>query len=87
MRLWYLSHRQPGKVQARLRIHAVSPEPSLFAHRKYESRLSVRPKTRHMPHRMAANVCLKNESQPSSGDRCLVFGRAPLDGCKCVFEE
>ena len=31
MRLWYLSHRQPAKAQASLRIHTVSPEPSLFA--------------------------------------------------------
>ena len=32
MRLWYLLHRRPAKAQACLRIHAVSPEPSLFAH-------------------------------------------------------
>ena len=32
MRLWYLSHRRTAKAQARLRIRAVSPEPSLFAH-------------------------------------------------------
>ena len=35
MRLWYLSHRRPAKAQASLRIRAVSPEPSLFAHMKY----------------------------------------------------
>ena len=34
MRLWYLSHRRPAKAQASLRIRAVSPEPSLFAHRQ-----------------------------------------------------
>ena len=38
MRLWYLSHRRRAKAQASLRIHAVSPEPSLFAHIKYGSR-------------------------------------------------
>ena len=38
MRLWYLSHRQLAKAQASLRICAVSPEPSLFAHIKYGSR-------------------------------------------------
>ena len=32
MRSWYLSHRRPAKAQASLRIRAVSPEPSLFAH-------------------------------------------------------
>ena len=31
-------HRRPGKTQASLRIHAVSPEPSLFPHMKYGSR-------------------------------------------------
>ena len=34
MRLWYLSHRRPAKVQARLRIRADSPDPSLFAHKE-----------------------------------------------------
>ena len=38
MRLWYLSHRQPAKVQASLRIRAVSQESLLFAHMKYGSR-------------------------------------------------
>ena len=32
MRLWYLSHRQPGNAQANLRIRAVSAEPSLLSH-------------------------------------------------------
>ena len=36
MRLWYLSHRRPEKAQASLRIHTVSPEPSLFAHIRME---------------------------------------------------
>ena len=48
MRLWYLSHRRPAKVQASLRIRAVSPETSLFAHMKYGSRRRVRPKIRHL---------------------------------------
>ena len=48
MRLWYLSHRRPAKAQASLRIRAVSPEPSLFAHMKYGSRRRVRPKFRHL---------------------------------------
>ena len=48
MRLWYLSHRQPAKTQASLRIRAVSPEPSLFALIKYGNRQRVRPKIRHL---------------------------------------
>ena len=48
MRLWYLSHRRPAKVQASLHIRAVSPEPSLSAYMKYGSRRRVRPKIRHL---------------------------------------
>ena len=48
MRLWCLSHRQPGKAQASLHIRAVSPESSLFAQMKYGSRQRVRPKIRHV---------------------------------------
>ena len=44
MRLWYLSHRRPGKAQASLCTRTVSPEPSLFAHMKYWSRRRVLPK-------------------------------------------
>ena len=36
------------KDQASLRICAVSPEPSLFAHMKYGSRQKVRPNIRHL---------------------------------------
>ena len=48
MRLWYLLHRRPAKAQASLRIHAVSPEPSLFAHIKYGSKRRAWPKIRHL---------------------------------------
>ena len=48
MRFWYLSHRQPAKAQASLRIRAVSPEPSLFAHMNYGSRRRVRQKIRYL---------------------------------------
>ena len=41
MRLWFISHRRPAKAQAYLCICAVSPEHSLFAHMKYESRRKV----------------------------------------------
>ena len=36
------------KAQTSLRIRTVSPEPSLFAHMKYESRRRFRPKIRHL---------------------------------------
>ena len=43
MGLWYLPHRRPAKALASLRIRAVWPAPSLFAHIKYGNRRRVRP--------------------------------------------
>ena len=43
-----ITYGRPAKAQASLRIRAVSPEPSLFAHMKYGSRRRVRPKIRHL---------------------------------------
>ena len=37
-RIWYLSPMRAAKVQASLRIRAVSPEPPLLAHTTNESR-------------------------------------------------
>ena len=48
MRSWYLPHRRQAKAHPSLRICAVSPEPSLFAHMKYGSRRRVPPKIRHL---------------------------------------
>ena len=47
-RIWYLSPMRAAKVQASLRICAVSPEPSLLAHRSSESRGTVRQKARSL---------------------------------------
>ena len=47
-RIWYLSHMRAAKVQASLRIHAVSPEPSLLAHTSSESRGTFRQKARSL---------------------------------------
>ena len=47
-RIWYLSHMRAAKVQASLRIRAVSPEPSLLAHTSTESRGTFRQKTRSL---------------------------------------
>ena len=47
-RIWYLSHMRAAKVQASLRIRAVSPEPSLLAHTSSESRGTFRQKARFL---------------------------------------
>ena len=45
-RIWYLSPIRAAKVQASLRIRAVSPEPSLLAYTSSESRGAFRQKAR-----------------------------------------
>ena len=45
-RIWYLSSMRAAKIQASLRIRAVSPEPSLLAHTSSESRGTFRQKAR-----------------------------------------
>ena len=47
-RIWYLSPKRAAKVQASLRIRAVSPEPSLLAHTSSESRGTFRQKARSL---------------------------------------
>ena len=47
-RIWYLSPMRAAKVQASLRIRAVSPEPPLFAHTSSESRETFRQKARSL---------------------------------------
>ena len=47
-RIWYLLPMRAAKVQASLRIRAVSPEPPLFAHTSSESRGTFRQKARSM---------------------------------------
>ena len=47
-RIWYLSSMRAAKVQASLRIRAVSPEPSLLTHTSSESRGIFRQKTRSL---------------------------------------
>ena len=44
--IWYLSPMRAAKVQASLRIRAVSPEPSLLAHTSSGSRGTFRQKAR-----------------------------------------
>ena len=47
-RIWYLSPMRAAKVQASLRIRAVSPEPSLLAHTSSESRGTFRQNARSL---------------------------------------
>ena len=47
-RFWYLSPMRAAKVQASLRIRAVSPEPPLLAHTSSESRGTFRQKARSL---------------------------------------
>ena len=47
-RIWYLLPMRAAKVQASLRIRAVSPEPSLLAHTSRESRGTFRQEDRYL---------------------------------------
>ena len=47
-RIWYLSPMRAAKVQASLRIRAVSPEPPLLAHTSSEPRGTFRQKARSL---------------------------------------
>ena len=47
-RIWYLSPMRAAKVQASLRIRAVSPEPPLLSHTSSESRGTFRQKVRSL---------------------------------------
>ena len=47
-RIWYLSPMRAAKVQASLRIRAVSPEPPLLAHTSSESRGTFGQKARSL---------------------------------------
>ena len=47
-RIWYLSRMRAAKVQASLRIRAVSPEPPLLAHTSNESSGTFRQKARSL---------------------------------------
>ena len=47
-RIWYISPMRAAKVQASLRIRAVSPEPSMLTHTSSESRGTFRQKARSL---------------------------------------
>ena len=60
-RIRYLSPMRAAKVQASLRIRAVSPEPPLLAHTSSESRGTFRQKARSLAHQngwaCAVKIC------------------------------
>ena len=60
-RIWYLSPMRAAKVQASLRIRAVSPEPPLLAHTSSEARGPFRQKARSLAPlngwACAVNIC------------------------------
>ena len=56
-RIWYLSPMRAAKVQASLRIRAVSPEPPLLAHTSSESRETFRQKAPLNGWACAVKIC------------------------------
>ena len=56
--IWYLSHMRAAKVQASLRIRAVSPEPPLLAHTSSESRGTIQTESQIPgPSKCAVKIC------------------------------
>ena len=58
-RIWYLSLMRAAKVQASLRIRAVSPEPPPLAHTSSESRGAFRQKARSLAHLTGCTCAVK----------------------------
>ena len=79
--IWYLSPMRAAKVQASLRIHCVSPEPSLLAHTSSESRGTFRQKARSLAplNGWACAVKICNDG--------MLEDTNSLDGAHMVFSE
>ena len=79
-RIWYLSPMRAAKVQARLRIRAILPEPLLLAHTSSESRGTFRQKARSLAQlnscACAVEIC---------HDRMLEDTNS-LDGAQIIFK-
>ena len=79
-RIWYLSPMRAAKVQASLRIRAVSPEPSLLAYTSSESRGTFRQKARSLAPlngwACAVEIChdgmLKDTNSLDGAQMCLL---------------
>ena len=80
-RIWYLYPLRAAKVQASLRIRAVSPEPSLLAHRNSESRGTFRQKARSLTHlnvwACAVKICHDGMLEDTNS----------LDGAQMIFAD
>ena len=81
-RIWYLSPMRAAKVQASLRIRAVSPEPPLLAHTSIESRGTFRQKARSLAPlngwACAVKICLDGmleDTNSLDGAHISSFGR------------
>ena len=82
-RIRYLSPMRAAKVQASLRIRAVSPEPSLLAHTSNESRGTFRQKARSLAPlngwACAVKVCHDGMLEDTNS-----LGAAHLRNCKSL---
>ena len=98
-RIWYLSPMRAAKVQASLRIRAVSPEPSLLAHTSSESRGTFRKKARSLAPlngwACAVKIChdgmLEDTNSLDGAQIFIMLNRVPFyyyihcDGLCCNF--
>ena len=78
-RIWYLSPMRAAKVQASLRIRAVSPEPSLLAHTSSESRGTFRQKARSLA---PLNGCARAVTICHDG---MLEDTNSLDGAQMIY--
>ena len=86
-RIWYLSPMRAAKVQASLRIRAVSPEPSLLAHTSSESRGTLRQKARSLAQlngwACAIEIChdgMLEDTNSLDGAHMSLVKRKPVPG-------
>ena len=82
-RIWYLSPMRAAKVQASLRICAVSPEPPLLAYTSSESRGTFKPKARSLAPlygwACAVKVCHDGMLEDTNSlDAALIILKQPL---------
>ena len=85
-RIWYLSPMRAAKVQASLRIRAVSPEPPLLAHTSNESRGTFRQKARSLAPlngwACAVKIChdgMLEDTNSLDGTHILIYLRKMLE--------
>ena len=86
-RIWYLSPMRAAKVQASLRIRAVSPEPSLLAHISSESRGTFRQKARSLAPLNGWACAVKICHDGMLEDTNSLDGAHISTHCPCVHQE